>query len=157
MGKFTCLKNHHGVTMLIHQFHKHLCATRCGSCSILLVQFRTKAHVHTACGYRKQFACDLPILLLLLLIKIQDRNSSRLPPGSSCSCCICNLHALVYKQCHPVNITTAHEKNNNNKDNHLLVTDCYDLIQLALQVHSRFLQPGWSNLRQTLASENQLT
>jgi hypothetical protein len=30
-------------------------------------------------------------------------------PGSSCSCCIRNLHALVHKQCHPIHITTAHK------------------------------------------------
>jgi hypothetical protein len=35
--------------------------------------------------------------------------SSRLLPGSSYSCCIHNLHALVHKQCHPVHITTAYE------------------------------------------------
>jgi hypothetical protein len=39
----------------------------------------------------------------------QDSTSSRLLPGSSYSCCICNLHALVHKQCHPIHITTAHE------------------------------------------------
>jgi hypothetical protein len=39
----------------------------------------------------------------------QDSTSSRLLPGSSSSCCIRNLHALVHKQCHPVHITTAHE------------------------------------------------
>jgi hypothetical protein len=33
----------------------------------------------------------------------------RLLPGSSYSCCIRNLHALVHKQCHPVHIATAHE------------------------------------------------
>jgi hypothetical protein len=45
----------------------------------------------------------------VIVITNQDSTSSRLLPGSSYSCCIRNLHALVHKQCHPVHITTAHE------------------------------------------------
>jgi hypothetical protein len=45
----------------------------------------------------------------VVIITNQDSTSSRLLPGSSNSCCICNLHALVHKQCHPVHITTAHD------------------------------------------------
>jgi Tfp pilus assembly protein PilV len=43
------------------------------------------------------------------LLQIRTLTSSRLLPGSSYSCCIRNLRALVHKQCHPVHITTAHE------------------------------------------------
>jgi hypothetical protein len=43
------------------------------------------------------------------VITNQDSTSSRLLPGSSYSCCIRNLRALVHKQCHPVHGTTAHE------------------------------------------------
>jgi hypothetical protein len=46
---------------------------------------------------------------IVIVITNQDSTSSRLLPGSSYSCCIRNLHALVHKQCHPVHITTAHE------------------------------------------------
>jgi hypothetical protein len=46
---------------------------------------------------------------IVIVITNQDSTSSRLLPGSSCSCCIRSLHALVHKQCHPVHITTAHE------------------------------------------------
>jgi hypothetical protein len=49
--------------------------------------------------------CDV----IVIVITNQDSTSSRLLPGSSYSCCIRNLHALVHKQCHPVHITTAHE------------------------------------------------
>jgi hypothetical protein len=47
--------------------------------------------------------------LTLFVLTIQESASSRLLPGSSCSCCIRNLHALMYKWCHPVNVTTPHE------------------------------------------------
>jgi hypothetical protein len=47
--------------------------------------------------------------VIVLVITNQDSTSSRLLPGSSYSCCIRNLHALVHKQCHPVHITAAHE------------------------------------------------
>jgi hypothetical protein len=43
----------------------------------------------------------------VIVIKNQDSTSSRLLPGSSYSCCIRNLHALVHKQCHPVQITVC--------------------------------------------------
>jgi hypothetical protein len=46
--------------------------------------------------------------LFVIVVTSQDSTSSRLLPGSSYSCCIRNLHALVHKQCHPVHITTAH-------------------------------------------------
>jgi hypothetical protein len=41
---------------------------------------------------------------IAIVITDQDSTSSRLLPGSSYSCCIRNLHALVHKQCHPVHI-----------------------------------------------------
>jgi hypothetical protein len=47
------------------------------------------------------------IYVIVIVIANQDSTSSRLLPGSSYSCCIRNLHALVYK--HPIHITTAHE------------------------------------------------
>jgi hypothetical protein len=47
--------------------------------------------------------------VIVIVVTNQDSTSSRLLPGSSYSCCIRNLHALVHKQCHPVHITTAHE------------------------------------------------
>jgi hypothetical protein len=47
--------------------------------------------------------------VIVIVITNHDSTSSRLLPGSSYSCCIRNLHALVYKQCHPGHITTAHE------------------------------------------------
>jgi hypothetical protein len=49
------------------------------------------------------------IVAVIIVITNQDSTSSRLLPGSSYSCCIRNLHALVHKQCHPVHITTAHK------------------------------------------------
>jgi hypothetical protein len=49
------------------------------------------------------------VIVIVIVITNQDSTSSRLLPGSSYSCCIRNLHALVHKQCHPVHITTAHE------------------------------------------------
>jgi hypothetical protein len=61
------------------------------------------------CSY-VPLACFLPCSsVIVLVITNQDSTSSRLLPGSSYSCCIRNLHALVHKQCHPVHITTAHE------------------------------------------------
>jgi hypothetical protein len=39
---------------------------------------------------------------IVIVITNRDSTSSRLLPGSSYSCCIRNLHALVHKQCHPV-------------------------------------------------------
>jgi hypothetical protein len=47
---------------------------------------------------------------MVIVITNQDSTSSRLLPGSSYSCCIRNLHALVHKQCHPVHITTMHPR-----------------------------------------------
>jgi hypothetical protein len=49
------------------------------------------------------------VVVVVIVITNQDSTSSRLLPGSSYSCCMCNLHALVHKQCHPVHIMTAHE------------------------------------------------
>jgi hypothetical protein len=48
-------------------------------------------------------------IVIAIVITNQVSTSSRLLPGSSYSCCIRNLHALVHKQCHPLHITTAHE------------------------------------------------
>jgi hypothetical protein len=54
--------------------------------------------------------CQISLYFSVIVIVVtnQDSTSSRLLPGSSYSCCIRNLHALVHKQCHPVHITTAH-------------------------------------------------
>jgi hypothetical protein len=52
--------------------------------------------------------CDVGVGVVVVVTN-QDSTSSRLLPGSSYSCCIRNLHALVHKQCHRVHITTAHE------------------------------------------------
>jgi hypothetical protein len=49
------------------------------------------------------------VFVTVIVITNQDFTTSRLLPGSSYSCCIHNLHALVHKQCHPVHITSAHE------------------------------------------------
>jgi hypothetical protein len=52
------------------------------------------------------FGGVLPVLfVIVIVITNQDSTSSRLLPGSSYSCCIRNLHALVHKQCHPVVVT----------------------------------------------------
>jgi hypothetical protein len=60
-----------------------------------------------ACIYDASVGHLFPVTAIV--ITIQDSTSSRLLPGSICSCCIRNLHALVHKYCHPVNITTAKE------------------------------------------------
>jgi hypothetical protein len=52
--------------------------------------------------------CHLGIVVVIVIAN-QDSTSSRLLPGSSYSCCIRNLHALVHKQCQPVHIMTVHE------------------------------------------------
>jgi hypothetical protein len=39
---------------------------------------------------------------IVIVITNQDSTSSKLLSGSSYSCCIRNLHALVHKQCHPM-------------------------------------------------------
>jgi hypothetical protein len=44
-----------------------------------------------------------------IFVTFRDSNSCRLLPGSSYSHCICNLHAIMHEQCHPVNTPTAHE------------------------------------------------
>jgi hypothetical protein len=49
------------------------------------------------------------VYCIVIVITIQDSTSSRLLPGSTCSCHIRNFHALVHKQRHPVNVVTAHE------------------------------------------------
>jgi hypothetical protein len=46
---------------------------------------------------------------VVIIFTIQNSTSSRLLHGSSYSCCIRNLHALVHQSCHPVKITTTHE------------------------------------------------
>jgi hypothetical protein len=62
------------------------------------------------CGSSMVWPMRLPMLASIVsAITNQDSTSSRLLPGSSYSCCIRNLHAIVHKQCHPVHITTTHE------------------------------------------------
>jgi hypothetical protein len=46
-------------------------------------------------------SCATATSLVVIVITVQDSTSSRLLPGSSYSCSIRNLHALVSKQCHP--------------------------------------------------------
>jgi hypothetical protein len=81
----------------------------CASPSILwLAQLATNAtHADKLCFSFPVVVCG--DLLIVIVITNLDSTSSRLLPGSSYSCCIRNLHALVHKQCHPVHITTAHD------------------------------------------------
>jgi hypothetical protein len=52
------------------------------------------------------FSPCVPLLPFCIVIVItnQDSTSSRLLPGSSYSCCIRNLNALVHKQCHAIHM-----------------------------------------------------
>jgi hypothetical protein len=60
-----------------------------------------------SCSYRSALQLyHTPVIAVV--ITSQDSTSFRLLPGSSYSCCICNLHTLVHKQRHPVHFTTAH-------------------------------------------------
>jgi hypothetical protein len=61
---------------------------------------------HTPVGYQGMNALHERCVIVIVITN-QDSTSSRLLPGSSYSCCIRNLHALVHKQCHPVHITTV--------------------------------------------------
>jgi hypothetical protein len=48
------------------------------------------------------------VAVIVIAIKNQDLTLSSLLPGSSYSCCIRNLYALVLKQCHPTTVMLMH-------------------------------------------------